>query len=95
MKFRHYVKFAKIYFIINALYFLIMAPVAFYGWNVWWEAINCSYSELPVAMKYLLTLCEILGRIHFAVLGVLVNLTGFFITKNFKTVYGSIKEFLE
>lgn len=97
MKFRKYLKIIKIYFLFGIIIAHVSLVMLIFGSKSMFEMFSQSrelHKEIPVIAIYFRAINQIVGRIHFQLYRLLISLTIFFIAKNFKLVYGKIREYL-
>ena len=92
MKFRNYLKVLKIFFVIE----IIVAIVLLVCFCLGAKGVYKMFLDIgsgTAAFKHIRALEQILGRIPFLLRFVLVFLSGFFVVKNFKTIYSKLREY--
>ena len=96
MKFRSYLKIIKIYFLLSIVSaFVSFVTVIFGGKSLLEMALQYGEvnKEIPKIALYLRGINQTIARIHFQLYTLLICLIIFFIAKNFKLVYGKIREY--
>ena len=96
MKFRSYLKIIKIYFLLSIVLTLICLGILIPGSKSLFE-MALQYGEvnkeIPKIALYLRGINQTIARIHFQLYTLLTCLIIFFIAKNFKLVYGKLREY--
>ena len=93
MKFRNYLKAVKFYFLLEIIFALVLLiSIIFSGKSVY--EMYVSLGKSLAIVNHLRAASEIIGRFQYLVKFLLVSLTGFFIAKNFRLVYGKLKNML-
>ena len=92
MKFRNYLKVLKIFFVIEIIVVIVLLVCFCLGAMSVYNMF-LSVSSVTVDFKHIRALEQILGRIPFLLRFVLVSLSGFFVVKNFKTIYSKLREY--
>ena len=96
MKFRSYLKIIKIYFLLSIVSaFVSFVAVIFGGKSLLEMALQYGEvnKEIPKIALYLRGINQTIARIHFQLYTLLICLIIFFIAKNFKLVYGKLREY--
>ena len=96
MKFRSYLKIIKIYFLLSIVSaFVSFVTVIFGGKSLLEMALQYGEvnKEIPKIALYLRGINQTIARIHFQLYTLLICLIIFFIAKNFKLVYGKLREY--
>ncbi|MBQ2464929.1 MAG: hypothetical protein II507_08095 [Treponema sp.] len=96
MKFRSYLKIIKIYFLLSILSAFVSFVTVIFGSKSLLE-MALQYGEvnkeIPKIALYLRGINQTIARIHFQLYTLLICLIIFFIAKNFKLVYGKLREY--
>ena len=96
MKFRSYLKIIKIYFLLSIVSAFVSFVAVIFGSKSLLE-MALQYGEvnkeIPKIALYLRGINQTIARIHFQLYTLLICLIIFFIAKNFKLVYGKIREY--
>lgn len=96
MKFRSYLKIIKIYFLLSIVSAFVSFVAVIFGSKSLLE-MALQYGEvnkeIPKIALYLRGINQTIARIHFQLYTLLICLIIFFIAKNFKLVYGKLREY--
>lgn len=96
MKFRSYLKIIKIYFLLSIVSAFVSFVTVIFGSKSLLE-MALQYGEvnkeIPKIALYLRGINQTIALIHFQLYTLLICLIIFFIAKNFKLVYGKIREY--
>ena len=92
MKFRNYLKVLKIFFVIEIIVVIVLLVCFCLGAMSVYNMF-LSVSSVTVDFKHIRALEQFLGGIPFLLRWVLVSLSGFFVVKNFKTIYSKLREY--
>ena len=96
MKFRSYLKIIKIYFLLSIVLTLICLGILIPGSKSLFE-MALQYGEvnkeIPKIALYLRGINQIVEGVRFNLEILLAGLTMFFAAKNFKLVYGKLREY--
>ncbi len=92
MKFKNYLKFLKIYFLFNLVLGIVFFILFAVGAKGVFQMLFYNQAGSTI-VRILKAVNGIAGRIPFLLETFLVSLTGFFIAKNFKIIYGSLKKY--
>lgn len=96
MKFRSYLKIIKIYFLLTIVFAFVSFVIVIFGGKSLFETVSL-YGEMnrdiPKVALYLSATNQIIEGIRFNIKILLTGLTVFFIAKNFKLVYGKLREY--
>ena len=97
MKFRSYLTANKILSVINIVFALVSLVIVILGSKTVFEMVSL-YGEMnkdiPAVAIYLRAINQTVEGVRFNLEILLAGLTIFFIVKNFKLVYGKIREYL-
>ena len=97
MKFRSYLTANKILSVINIVFALVSLVILILGSKSIFEMVSL-YGEMnkdiPAIALYLRAINQIVEGVRFNLEILLAGLTMFFAAKNFKLVYGKIREYL-
>ena len=96
MKFRSYLTANKILSVINIVFALVSLVILILGSKTVFEMFKLSrelHKEIPAIAIYLRAINQTVEGVRFNLEILLAGLTMFFATKNFKLVYGKIREY--
>lgn len=97
MKFRSYLTANKILSVINIVFALVSLVILILGSKSIFEMVSL-YGEMnkdiPAIALYLRAINQIVEGVRFNLEILLAGLTMFFAAKNFKLVYGKLREYL-
>ncbi|MBR3549736.1 MAG: hypothetical protein IKN90_06620 [Treponema sp.] len=97
MKFRSYLTANKILSVINIVFALVSLVIVILGGKSLFETVSL-YGEMnkdiPAIALYFRAINQIVEGVRFNLEILLAGLTMFFAAKNFKLVYGKIREYL-
>ena len=97
MKFRSYLTANKILSVINIVFALVSLVIVILGSKTVFEMFKLSgemNKDIPAIAIYLRAINQIVEGVRFNLEILLAGLTMFFAAKNFKLVYGKIREYL-
>ena len=97
MKFRSYLTANKILSVINIVFALVSLVIVILGSKTVFEMFKLSrelHKEIPAVAIYIRAINQTVEGIRFNLETLLAGLTMFIAAKNFKLVYGKIREYL-
>ena len=97
MKFRSYLTANKILSVINIVFALVSFVIVILGSKTVFEMFKLSgemNKDIPAIALYFRAINQIVEGVRFNLEILLAGLTMFFVAKNFKLVYGKIREYL-
>ena len=96
MKFKSYLTANKILSVINIVFALVSLVIVILGSKTVFEMFKLSrelHKEIPAIALYFRAINQIVEGVRFNIKILLTGLTVFFIAKNFKLVYGKLREY--
>ena len=96
MKFRSYLTANKILSVINIVFALVSLVIVILGSKTVFEMVSLYgelHKEIPAVAIYLRAINQIVEGVRFNLEILLAGLTMFFAAKNFKLVYGKLREY--
>ncbi len=96
MKFRSYLTANKILSVINIVFALVSLVIVILGSKTVFEMVSLygeMNKEIPAIAIYLRAINQIVEGVRFNLEILLAGLTMFFAEKNFKLVYGKLREY--
>lgn len=93
MKIKHYLKALKIYFLLSIIFVFALLIVFLFGIKGVYQLFLMNEEVFSIA-NCIKAMTNVLLGLPGIIEALIVSLIGFFITKNFKIVYGNLMRFL-